>query len=932
MSDFTQPAVSGQGDPMSDFTFINELVDADFTALFGDFNNWHSAPESGGPSSNTQDPSGQNLPDENLQNQSLPGTIMAQDAGGHGGVLDASGALPDPFVLGSDPDPVASPVSLNTGDHSLAISFENAQMVAMGDNQPNLFGEVEGYNITGPANHTDPSTTGQFNAAALNQTGSVPRNQNMANLQHMDARTLANKFYSGEIAHLSSPMNGVQHTSLSQARNALPGQFSIMPLYPRANCPENNSTDVAYDIDDDDDGENFLQVGDKFLNNASNNFVDPGNYVDNASGASLSSTPVEQAASMIGNVPGHQAVSSQGSQRCTPPSQLIHATGVSQAIATPTNQLDRNRSNTGSSGTSATSQRCQAASPAEQIAGSAGNHVIGNQITGNQITGYTPQHGIQVYQRISPPQQAASGNSSATRSSPGSGSGPQMNSSPPDYLPGKLGTVDGFNQRSSSGSSGFSEQQITPSRGYHMAPAQSGGISESAATIPVVTAAQPTITLQGPVHDPRPSFVPDIERLMNPEAYNMDCSTFYASVDEARAARPVQAGVREDTTLPTNELQKRAIVRALSVAMLSTRKAQDNPGMIKPFKEGKYSEERVEIVCWELLECVITRQISGSLLTLHGLRKKITSDLMTFAERITRVLDCLETQKTICKHLLDPPYMHQFVDDPLAAYKRVIANKTLNKRKGEVMNAGKQVLGAKKAAESTTISQPVRVAVPTVPSMPSVPPVPTVTNVPNVPMVPMVPTTGVTMTPISTPGSIAATGRNPQPATPAHGHQPVVNVMAQGLRTRYNGSMSAGTPTPGHPARPSVPMGHHSAPLARQAAARAHNNRVMGPTSHPRLSAGSVPMPQSAPAYAQTPDTVYNPVRTLGNMMQRNMMGHGNNPVSAQANPHLQMGQANPYMQMGHQQQVLGTVPGVRKRRRQEAEDEDASPSAKRHH
>src|SRR5437667_12820983 len=44
-----------------------------------------------------------------------------------------------------------------------------------------------------------------------------------------------------------------------------------------------------------------------------------------------------------------------------------------------------------------------------------------------------------------------------------------------------------------------------------------------------------------------------------------------------------------------------------------------------------------------------------------------------------------------------------YKETSLTSNKRVIANKTLNKRKGEVMNAGKQVLGHSRSSSRTNI-------------------------------------------------------------------------------------------------------------------------------------------------------------------------------------------------------------------------------------
>lgn len=50
--------------------------------------------------------------------------------------------------------------------------------------------------------------------------------------------------------------------------------------------------------------------------------------------------------------------------------------------------------------------------------------------------------------------------------------------------------------------------------------------------------------------------------------------------------------------------------------------------------------------------------------------------------------------------MLDPYYLFQFVDDPVASQKRVLANKNLNKRKGDIMNAGKRMMNKSSIAGS----------------------------------------------------------------------------------------------------------------------------------------------------------------------------------------------------------------------------------------
>ncbi|PYH34195.1 uncharacterized protein BO87DRAFT_436064 [Aspergillus neoniger CBS 115656] len=911
------------------FTETGEF-DALFEGCIGANNayNYVTAPE--GHTNNAQ----------NFSVQDLPSTAMAQDAG----VL---GDLSDRFTTGEDIDLSALPPW--DSEHSHSAILDNAVSPEIGDNQTNPNEDIGNFDQTAAVQNMNPnlnpSTTGQSAATALMHPGSVPVNQHMGNLAPPDARVFASTYFTGVIGPIMGPINGVQQTTLKQTRESLPSGYSTLPCYALGAGVAVNNSGVSFT---EADNEDFFNRGNNYVNNAPSNLVGdaPGNHVDNVSRSSYNATPTDQAASMLGNVTGVQDVSSNGSQKSTPPSQPVYAAGGLQGTTMPANQVDRNRSSSGSSGNSGTSQKCKASSPGDQITGNPGSQftghqnaesqliehqmMTGHQSIGNQIIGLAPQQGTQVYQGIFPSQQVACQNGTMIQSSPETGSEP-MHSSPAEYLPGQLGAVEEFNQGISSGSSRNSVQQNSPSDG-HYAPSGQGE-----ATFPIDISGQPVMTAQAPVHNPQPSPVSLMDQLMNPEAYNIDCGTLYSSVEEARAARPVQDGVREDSTLPTNDLQKQAIVRALTKAMLSFKNAEDNPGMIKPFKEGKYSAERVECVCWEILDCVITRQISGSLLAAHGLKRKITSDLLTFAERMTKVLDCLETQKTICKHLLDAPYMHQFVDDPQAAQKRVIANKTLNKRKGEVMNAGKQVLGARKAAESTTINQPVRVAAPTMS---------TASAMPTMTTAPPVNNAGAAMTPNNTPGNIAATGRNPPPATPSNTSQQM-NIMASANKVRYQIAMSAGTPTPVPQVRPG-PQGYQSVPLNRVAAAQAYNNRMMGPTSHPRQNAGSVTMPPTAQASPHP----YNPEQTINTLLGRNLMVNYNQ-LASQSHPYSQMGypqqMGNPVQMghqprmghqsqmghqphMGHQAQMPGPVSGTRKRRREKTDVEDDSPSAKRQH
>ncbi|KAL2004003.1 hypothetical protein VTN02DRAFT_1066 [Thermoascus thermophilus] len=189
--------------------------------------------------------------------------------------------------------------------------------------------------------------------------------------------------------------------------------------------------------------------------------------------------------------------------------------------------------------------------------------------------------------------------------------------------------------------------------------------------------------------------LPSYQELMNPIARGVDINTRFSSAEEANGSCRKSFDIPPDPTIPHAIEQKRAIVRTLCKAMKSVDLAEDNPGMVRPFAERKYSDTRIEIACWNILEFCIERHTTGPLLAAYDVKPKHSGDFPTFRQRIERIIEGL--LKTICKHLLDPFYLLTFIDDPVGCQKRVVANKKLNKRKGEVMIAGKHALGHTRA-------------------------------------------------------------------------------------------------------------------------------------------------------------------------------------------------------------------------------------------
>jgi hypothetical protein len=147
-----------------------------------------------------------------------------------------------------------------------------------------------------------------------------------------------------------------------------------------------------------------------------------------------------------------------------------------------------------------------------------------------------------------------------------------------------------------------------------------------------------------------------------------------------------------DQSLPRTDAQKRACVKLMFKAFKSISHATDNEGMIAPFLAQRHNNQRVEAMCWDLLMAIIRRCENGPLLKAYKPEKASRNHkINTFAERLDAVVRALLTQKTICKHLLDAPFINSFVDDPKKSSERVTLNRSLNKQKGEIMAKGKAV-------------------------------------------------------------------------------------------------------------------------------------------------------------------------------------------------------------------------------------------------
>jgi hypothetical protein len=188
------------------------------------------------------------------------------------------------------------------------------------------------------------------------------------------------------------------------------------------------------------------------------------------------------------------------------------------------------------------------------------------------------------------------------------------------------------------------------------------------------------------------------EDILDEDNDDVDTELMFNNFQEAigwrsrtRSTNPQSAA---DPTIPRTEQRRKAAVKLVFKAYKSTSLATDNPGMLKAFQEQKHDNRQVETICWSLVEGCIDRCIRGPLLNAYEPEKaKNNPSIKTFAERLDAMVGSLSRQKTICKHLLDAPYLNRFIDDPIGSRQRVESNRKLNKKKGGVMDLGKKALG-----------------------------------------------------------------------------------------------------------------------------------------------------------------------------------------------------------------------------------------------
>ncbi|PGH17070.1 hypothetical protein AJ80_04943 [Polytolypa hystricis UAMH7299] len=144
-----------------------------------------------------------------------------------------------------------------------------------------------------------------------------------------------------------------------------------------------------------------------------------------------------------------------------------------------------------------------------------------------------------------------------------------------------------------------------------------------------------------------------------------------------------------DPTIPQTSEEEVRYMKLLMKAFLSMEHAQDNQSMLGRFQNQAYDLAKVEIVCWNVLACCVSRHKFGPLDAEDKSKStKAKSQITTFAQRMEHIIHALETQKSIARHLLEDQYLFGFVNDPIEHKGRVVSNRKLNGKKSQVLAAG----------------------------------------------------------------------------------------------------------------------------------------------------------------------------------------------------------------------------------------------------
>ncbi|KAK4692019.1 hypothetical protein P7C71_g5107, partial [Lecanoromycetidae sp. Uapishka_2] len=135
--------------------------------------------------------------------------------------------------------------------------------------------------------------------------------------------------------------------------------------------------------------------------------------------------------------------------------------------------------------------------------------------------------------------------------------------------------------------------------------------------------------------------------------------------------------VSHSTGGPTTPDEDRAHIDTLISAMMDGTEAQDNDGMIKTWnKISQNNEAKLEEKCTQFL--ILLKEAQQQTIG----EKKSFNQYENFQARFEAMCNTLRTQKTVCKHLLEPDYSHTVANDPIYAA-----------TKKQAINVGRKIMG-----------------------------------------------------------------------------------------------------------------------------------------------------------------------------------------------------------------------------------------------
>ncbi|KAL8656319.1 MAG: hypothetical protein Q9226_002705 [Calogaya cf. arnoldii] len=148
------------------------------------------------------------------------------------------------------------------------------------------------------------------------------------------------------------------------------------------------------------------------------------------------------------------------------------------------------------------------------------------------------------------------------------------------------------------------------------------------------------------------------ERKKRPTSPPPEIQLHYNDIESARQAeRPkFKTNPNKDPSIPMSDADKRFYVGRMTRCMKRTDTAQDNAGMINQWHKLSQDGPRMEQAAWRLLDMA------------------------------------LQTQKTMCKHLLGSEFAAQLVNDPTTATQRVQNNRKVNAGKKSYLDTGRRAV------------------------------------------------------------------------------------------------------------------------------------------------------------------------------------------------------------------------------------------------